>query len=147
MDIGVEQIECLNSIQSILDKKSFKLDPILDHQFISLQFDINSVSFTLNIVTGHELEDEFIFRKPDGNLDPNRILIRESTNPIREDMHEYNMKALIRAGYETSEAITIDSNSSRYVLIEKKPHDNNDESTFNLEIKIYDDLEDLHRNL
>lgn len=144
MDIGVEQIDCLNSIQSILDKNSFKLDPILDHQFISLQFDLNSISFLLNIVTGHELEDEFIFRKPDGNLDPNRILIRESTDPIREDIHEYNMKSIIRAGYEASEAITIDSNSSRYVLIEKKPHDN---TSFDLEIKIYDDLEDLYRNL
>ena len=56
------------------------------------------------------------------------------------------MQSLIRAGYETSEAITIDSNSSRYVLLEKKPHDNNNE-TFDLEIKIYDDLEDLYKNL
>ena len=128
MDIGVEQVDCLKSIQSILDKDSFELDPVLDHQFISLQFDINSVSFLLNVVTGHELEDEFIFKKPDGTLDPNRILIRESTNPIREDIHEYNMKSIIRAGYETSEAITIDSNSSRYILLEKKPTSESSES-------------------
>ena len=146
MDIGVASIECLNSIQSILDKDSYSLNPVINSQFVDLHFDEDSLNFLLNLVTGHELQDEFIFKNPDG-LDPNRILVRESADPIREDMHEYNMYNLIRAGYEADEKTTIDSQNSRYVLIEKKPDDRNDESTCDLEIKIYDDLEDLHRNL
>ena len=153
MDIGVALIECLNSIQSILDKDSFHIDPTIENQFVDLHFDEDSLNFLLNQVTGHELQDEFIFKNPDGTLDPNRILVRETADPIREDIHEYNYYNLIRAGYEAEEKTTIDSNSSRYVLIEKKPDDINDdliennESTFDLKITIYDDLEDLHRNL
>ena len=146
MDIGVASIECLNSIQSILDKDSYSLNPVINSQLVDLHFDEDSLNFILNLVTGHELQDEFIFKNPDG-LDPNRILVRESADPIREDIHEYNMYNLIRAGYEAEEKTTIDSQNSRYVLIEKKPDDRNDESTCDLEIKIYDDLEDLHRNL
>lgn len=148
MDIGVALIECLNSIQSILDKDSYSLNPVINSQFVDLHFDEDSLNFLLNLVTGHELQDEFIFKNPDETLDPNRILVRESADPIREDIHEYNYYNLIRAGYEAEEKTTIDSQNSRYVLIEKKPdHIENNESTCDLEIKIYDDLEDLHRNL
>lgn len=148
MDIGVALIECLNSIQSILDKDSYSLNPVINSQFVDLHFDEDSLNFILNQVTGHELQDEFIFKNPDGTLDPNRILVRESADPIREDIHEYNYYNLIRAGYEAEEKTTIDSQNSRYVLIEKKPDDiENNESTFDLKITIYDDLEDLHRNL
>ena len=148
MDIGVALIECLNSIQSILDKDSYSLNPVINSQFVDLHFDEDTSDFLLNQVTGHELQDEFIFKNPDGTLDPNRILVRESADPIREDIHEYNYYNLIRAGYEAEEKTTIDSQNSRYVLIEKKPeHIENNESTCDLEIKIYDDLEDLHRNL
>lgn len=147
MDIGVASIECLNSIQSILDKDSYSLNPVINSQFVDLHFDEDSLNFLLNQVTGHELQDEFIFKNPDGTLDPNRILIRESADPIREDIHEYNYYNLIRAGYEAEEKTTINSQNSRYVLIEKKQDDINDDSTFDLKITIYDDLEDLHRNL
>lgn len=153
MDIGVALIECLNSIQSILDKDSYSLNPVINSQFVDLHFDEDSLNFILNLVTGHELQDEFIFKNPDGTLDPNRILVRETADPIREDIHEYNYYNLIRAGYEAEEKTTIDSQNSRYVLIEKKQDDINDnliennESTFDLKITIYDDLEDLHRNL
>lgn len=155
MDIGVALIEGLNSIQSILDKDSFHIDPTIENQFIDLHFDEDSLSFLLNQVTGHELQDEFIFKNPDGTLDPNRILIRESADPIREDIHEYNMYNLIRAGYEAEEKTTIDSQNSRYVLIEKKQDhiennnliENNELENNDLKITIYDDLEDLHRNL
>ena len=97
MDIGVALIEGLNSIQSILDKNSFHIDPTIENQFIDLHFDEDSLSFLLNQVTGHELQDEFIFKKPDGTLDSNRILVRETADPIREDIHEYNYYNLIRA--------------------------------------------------
>lgn len=151
MNVGVALIEGLNSIQSILDENSFHIDSTIENQFIDLHFDEDSSSFLLNQVTGHELRDEFIFKRPDGTLDPNRILVRESADPIREDIHEYNMYSLIRAGYEADEKTTINSQNSRYVLIEKKPdHINeleNNESTFDLKITIYDDLKDLHRNL
>lgn len=154
--IVIERADCLDSINSILGESSFKLDNIINKLFTSIYIDAdsNSVNFLLNLVTGHELQDEFIFKNPDNTLNPNRILVREQTSPIREDVQDYNMRSLIGLGYETEEKTIIDSHDSRYIEINKKPHKNGNEltstsdlETFDLEIKIYDDLEDLHRNL
>lgn len=154
--IVIERADCLDSINNILGESSFKLDNIINKLFTSIYIDAdsNSVNFLLNLVTGHELEDEFIFKNPDNTLNPNRILVRETTNPIREDVRDYNMRSLIELGYETEEKTIIDSPDSRYIEINKKPHKNSNEltsasdlETFDLEIKIYENLEDLQRNL
>lgn len=64
------------------------------------------------------------------------------------------MRSLIELGYETAEKVIVDSDSSRYIEIRKRPHENDNKSTsetstssFDLEIKIYKNLEDLQRNL
>lgn len=64
------------------------------------------------------------------------------------------MRSLIGLGYETEEKTIIDSHDSRYIEINKKPHKNSNEltstsdlETSDLEIKIYENLEDLQRNL
>lgn len=143
--LELEISETLKSVNSIMKLSSFSLDKTINILFRQVYLDGSRVNFFINMITGNELQDEFIFLNETSNglkPDPNRLLIKETQTPAREDITCIEVDDLIKAGYN-HEKIIENPEELRYILIEKKQT----QEQFNLLITIYDNIEDLQRNL